>query len=207
MFIQREVRAALVVSAFWGVLHGLIGAVLGAWFVVRMGAHQLHNLPIAMWSYALHSVVPGFLAGLAFCALLNRFERGSRVGTLSIARAIAWGIVASLSVFSILMYGVLPGLARQLLTAATLRSALAGAVAAALTIAIARRNRPPPALQNAASVSRILSSGRFARFWSAILPEKDVAEFASPDAHHALLRTATIWARPRRLVLRSVVFA
>src|SRR5690554_3033687 len=102
MYTRRVARAALVISAYWAVLHGLVGAAIGAWFVLRMGAHQLHNVPVSMWSYALHSVVPGFVAGLAFGALLHRFERGSRAGTLSTARVIAWGIVASVPVFAVL---------------------------------------------------------------------------------------------------------
>src|SRR5690554_3342806 len=117
MYTKGQVRAALVISACWGVLHGLIGAGLGAWFVLRMGAHQLYNLPVAMWSYALHSVMPGFVAGLVFCALLHRFEGVSRAGPLQIGRVIGWGILASVPVFAVLMYGVVPGFEQQLLIA------------------------------------------------------------------------------------------
>ena len=143
MITKREAGAVLAMSTLWGVLHGFFGAVLGAWFFLRVDQAPWSALPFSMVSYAMASIGPGILAGATFSILLRRFERDLTVETLSITRIVGWGIVASLPTFA-LMYGTLPAIltgryvSPGLLVTATFRSALAGALVALATLALAR---------------------------------------------------------------------
>ena len=165
MFRIREARAVLVTSALWGALHGVFGAVLGAWSFFRMDHAPWAALPQWMLWYSFSSITPGVLAGVSFCILLRLFERSLTVETVSATRVVGWGILASLPAFSV-MYGTLPVILQgspdglPLLVLATARSALAGAVVALVTLAIARLRVDPgrPTVGKRPLVSRLLSS-------------------------------------------------
>lgn len=153
--LSRRLRAAVSLAALWAVTWGAFAACLGVGYFAR-GPRGL-GLPRAgaPWRDNLHAFAQlfgdtalyGWWSGLCFAVLLVVLERRRPLAALSARRTALWGALAG-SVW--LLLSVAGGLLRTSqghvpgdTPVAPLTNAVLGAIAALLTLAVARRVTPP----------------------------------------------------------------
>lgn len=125
---RRRIRNAIGMGLIWG------GAWLGAGLVLLLTVGGADVPFPLLWGLL------GFLAGVAFSGVLGMVEGGHRVDQLSLLRVAGWGAVAGLLLAVLFVLAVVVGGDETLdLLVVGPVLALAGALTAAGSLAIARR--------------------------------------------------------------------
>lgn len=127
---MRRIRAAVGVGVVWGVAWLGVGLVL--LLIVGFGAA---DVPFPLFFGFL-----GFLAGATFSGLLGILGRRRRFGEMSLPRFAVWGALGGLVLSVIVNFVAGPG--GDMLVVAPV-FALAGAISAMGTLALARRAEEP----------------------------------------------------------------
>ena len=127
---MRRIRAAVGVGVVWGVAWLGVGLVL--LLIVGFGAA---DVPFPLFFGFL-----GFLAGATFSGLLGILGRRRRFGEMSLPRFAVWGALGGLVLSVIVNFVAGPG--GDMLVVAPV-FALAGAISAMGTLALARRAAEP----------------------------------------------------------------
>lgn len=86
---MRGIRGAVVIGLAWGLTWAPLAVLVG---LLVDPDNSMDEMWVVIGAY------PGFLSGVLFAALLGMAERQRPLGTLSLARAAAWGAVAGLLV-------------------------------------------------------------------------------------------------------------
>jgi hypothetical protein len=129
----RRIRGTIVMGLLWAAGGVGIGGVIELIDNVWPGALSFASR-VDMWPQTL--AIPGFLGGLLFATVLMIAGRQYRFDQLSMPRFTAWGAVAGLALGGLAMTIGAPLLFVGITT-------LAGAVAAAGSLQLARRARTP----------------------------------------------------------------
>lgn len=127
---MRRIRGAVGVGVVWGVAWLGVGLVL--LLIVGFGAA---DVPFPLFFGFL-----GFLAGATFSGILGILGRRRRFGEMSLPRFAVWGALGGLLLSVIVNFAA--GLGGDMLVVASV-FALAGAISAMGTLALARRAEEP----------------------------------------------------------------
>ena len=142
MFTKRQFGAALFMSALWAGVHAAFSAVWGIWSFLQWDSHPWSALPGWLLLISGIGARAGAMAGFVFALLVHRFEWPSTVASLSMRRAAAWGILASVPAYSIaegMLWAIRSGAPLHSIVEPIPYYATVGGLAAVTMMALARR--------------------------------------------------------------------
>ncbi len=144
MWLKR-VRATLGMGVLWAVGGMGVGGVIELLDNVLPGGLAMAS-KVDMWPQTL--AIPGFIGGVIFAIVLMVAARRQRFDELSMPRFAAWGALAGLALGALAMAIGAPVMFLGIMS-------LAGTVAAASSLLLARRAAPPAELPTANDVPEL----------------------------------------------------
>ena len=140
---SQRIRGALGMGLAWAIAWGGVGTLVTVGFVLKTGSRPDAPFPLVFGVF-------GFVAGLLFSGVLRLVEGRRRFDQMSLPRFAAWGaaggFLLSASFVSAVALGGDPAFLRNLVVVGPV-FALAGAVSAAGSLALARRAQGPALLE------------------------------------------------------------
>ena len=152
---SQRIRGALGMGLTWAIAWGGVGTLVAIGFVLKTGHRPDAPFPLIFGVF-------GFVAGLIFSGVLRLVEGRRRFDQMSLPRFAAWGaaggFLLSASFVLAVALGGDPTFLRNLVVVGPV-FALAGAVSAAGSLALARRAQGPTLLEPSMDAGDVGLSG------------------------------------------------